>query len=199
MQSIARLIFLMLIFSVAACGTVKVRTPSYTPLTAGLDAYERGDYSKALEFLKPLAEGGEALAQVRLGNMYFLGLGVAEDDREAAKWLRKAAEQGDLEAQINLGTLYVMGAGVPQDYTEAARLFRVAAESGIGGAQFLLGMLYVYGKGVPEDLVQAYLWIELASEKGSKAALEMRETLRLKMTPEQISQAQQLRGNSQLK
>jgi uncharacterized protein len=184
------LAFMLLFFS--ACGIVKVRPPSQTPLAVGLDAYERGDYSTALEYLKPLAEQGEASAQVKLGNMYFLGLGVAEDDEEAAKWLLKAAEQKDLEAQMNLGTLYLMGAGVRQDYTEAARLFRIAAESGVGSAQFLLGMLYVYGKGVPEDLEQAYMWFELASENGSKAAREMRETLKGKMTPEQIGRAQVL-------
>lgn len=44
----------------------------------GLDAYNRGDYQAALREMRPLAEQGDARAQVNLGYMYEKGLGVAQ-------------------------------------------------------------------------------------------------------------------------
>ena len=43
------------------------------------------------------------------------GVGVAEDNIEAARWYRAAAEGGHARAQTNLGYLYAHGLGVPQD------------------------------------------------------------------------------------
>ena len=40
------------------------------------------------------AEQGDVDAQFNLGGRYFRGVGVPEDDTEAARWLRLAAEQG---------------------------------------------------------------------------------------------------------
>jgi len=177
---------------ISSCATTNRSIFNQGLLEAGADAYERGDYAEAYRQLKPLAERGDALAQTKLGNMYYLGLGVLEDDGEAARWFSEAANQGDPEAQVMLGTLYVLGTGVPQDYAEAARLFRMPAELGIGGAQFLLGMLYMNGNGVQEDSVQAYMWMELAVERGSKGAREARRILSEQMTPEQIGRAESM-------
>jgi len=44
------------------------------------------------------------------------GLGVPQDNQEAAKWYRLSAEQGIPEAQYNLGVIYGLGQEVPQDY-----------------------------------------------------------------------------------
>lgn len=56
--------------------------------------------------LRAGAEQGDAAAQFKLGVMYRLGQGVAQDDKQAAAWFRKAAEQGLAVAQVNLGLLY---------------------------------------------------------------------------------------------
>lgn len=183
-------IFIILIWLIHGCAISNRSTANRELQEAGADAYERGDYHEALHILEPLAEQGNALAQTKLGNMYYLGLGVPEDDGEAARWFSKAANQGDPEAQVMLGTLYVLGTGVSQDYGEAARMFRFPAEQGIGGAQFLLGMLYMDGTGVPKDSVQAYAWMELAVQRGSKAAREARRILSEQMTSEQIDRAE---------
>ncbi len=39
-------------------------------------AYERGDAAEAVRLLRPLADGGDANAQVQLGGMYHQGYGV---------------------------------------------------------------------------------------------------------------------------
>ena len=91
-------------------------------------AYERQDYSAALQLCRPLAEQGDARAQLSLGGMYYNGQGVQQDYSEAAKWTRKAAEQGYAPAQAHLGVLYWNGQGVPQDVVLAYMWLSLAAE-----------------------------------------------------------------------
>lgn len=174
----------------AGCGTVGFHKAAERNLQAGVAAYEIGDYARALYYLEPLAEQGDSVAQTKLGNMYYLGLGVPEDNGKAAEWFRKASARGDLEAQMMLATLYMMGAGVSQNTEEAAKLLRDPAEWGIGGAQFLLGILYMNGEGVPRDLVRAYMWMELADQRGSRAAGEALRLMAAEMSARQIARAE---------
>jgi TPR repeat protein len=90
-------------------------------------AYKRQDYSAALQLCRPLAEHGDARAQLSLGGMYYNGQGVQQDYPEAAKWTGKAAEQGYAPAQAHLGVLYWNGQGVPQDVVLAYMWLSLAA------------------------------------------------------------------------
>lgn len=101
----------------------------------GVAAAKRGDYATALKEWRPLAETGDAKAQINLGIMYFQGKGVAHDNSEAAKWLQKAAVQGLAAAQSNLGVLYREGLGVKRNYHQAMAWFRLAADQGNTDAQ----------------------------------------------------------------
>ena len=89
----------------------------------GLNAYNSGDFTTALEVWKIVAERGDADAQFGLGYMYDNGEGVLQDYEEAAKWYRKAAEQGNAYAQYNMGVSYEQGQGVPQDSKEAFKWY----------------------------------------------------------------------------
>ena len=90
-------------------------------------ADQKGDYATELQILRPLAEQGNALAQLGLGLMYAKGQGVPQDYAQALVWTRKAAEQGDARAQFDLGLTYANGKGVPQDYVRAHMWFNIAA------------------------------------------------------------------------
>lgn len=59
-----------------------------------------------MNWYRKAAELGLADAQAKLGLMYFQGIGVDRDAREALRWFRKAAEQGNAGAQNNLGVMY---------------------------------------------------------------------------------------------
>jgi uncharacterized protein len=76
--------------------------------SSGLSAYNSGDYIAAFRDWYPLAERGDAPAQAGLGFLFHKGLGVAQDDVEAASWFEKAAGKGQAEAQLLLGTLYFL-------------------------------------------------------------------------------------------
>ena len=116
-----------------------VGVSSAADFNTGVNAYQRGDFATALREWTPLAQQGDARAQIMLGDMYGFGRGVAQDYVEAARLWRLAAEQGHASAQYNLGWMYHNGEGVRQDYVEAARLYRLAAEQGHALAQFSLG------------------------------------------------------------
>ncbi len=95
-----------------ACTDERARTGA--AYTAGVTAYDQGDYATALREWRPLAEQGDAEAQYNLGLMYL----ATKDKAEAVKWYRKAAEQGNADAQFFLGFMYEAGRGVPQDYAK---------------------------------------------------------------------------------
>lgn len=103
------------------------------PAEAGVDegkaAFDRGDYATAYRELLPLAQTGDARAQVFLGYMYSQGQGVNQSYAEAMKWYRMAADRGSASAQNNLGLMFEKGQGVVQDYVQAHMWYNLAAAS----------------------------------------------------------------------
>ena len=75
-------------------------------LQDGLYSHDAGEYDSAKQLLLPLAEQGNALAQLVIGSMYELGKGVQQDYSEAAKWYKLSAEQGNAGAQNLLGLFF---------------------------------------------------------------------------------------------
>jgi TPR repeat protein len=96
------------------------------PLEDADAALMRGDFASALSLLRPLAEQGNADAQISLGNMHFEGNGVPLNTAEAVKWYTLAADHGNANAQMTLGFLYEYGDAVPQDYVQAYKWFALA-------------------------------------------------------------------------
>jgi uncharacterized protein len=156
------------------------------------EAYDQEDCATAVSEMRPLAEDGNAAAQVNLGLHYYNGQGVPQNYVLARQWWEKAAAQGHAGAQVSLGTLSLMGYGVPKDYQQAMRWFRLAADQDDALAQMKLGVIYERGDGIPPDFVQAHKWYNLAAAKGEKDSAVQRELLSKRMTPDQIAEAQQV-------
>jgi len=102
--------------------------------------------------------------------------------------LVKRAKTGDAKWEYELGIYFYYSIFADRDQTlaMAVRWFRKAAEQGYKPAQSYLGECYASGNGVPQDFVQAYKWYNLASAQAE------RDALAIKMTREQIAEAQQL-------
>ena len=156
------------------------------------DAYAAGDYELALKNWRPLAETGDAPAQVNLGVMYSQGHGVVQDDKEAARWYKLAADQGYSPAQWRLAIMYKTGTGIIQNYEEAFKLYKLVAEQGDAYAQNALGFMFSNGFGVPQDNVKAYLWFTVAGDSGYGLGSRYRDQIAKKMTPEDITKAQEM-------
>ena len=133
---------------------------------AGRAAYINGDYARALEILKPLAEDGNSEAQKLLGIMYDYGHGVKVDPKRALEWYTKSAEQGDPAVQFKVGAKYFRGDGAERNYKEAAKWWELAANGGQGDAQFNLGLMYFRGLGVKHDDARAVELFRRAAEHG---------------------------------
>jgi len=71
------------------------------------------DQGPSVTSLRLAADNGDAVAQYNLGRRYELGLGVEQDDREAARLYHLAADQGNAEAQYSLGHMPENGRGEP--------------------------------------------------------------------------------------
>ena len=121
-----------------------------------------------------MAEQGDALAQYNLGNCYFDGDGVEQDDEEAVKWYRKSAEQGNAMAQYRLGDCYLNGDGVDKNEREAVEWYRRAAEQDNPDSQYKLGECCYNGVGVAKNFEEAVEWFLRAADfDNSKAQYKL--------------------------
>jgi TPR repeat protein len=84
------------------------------------------------------------------------------------------------------------GAIKQKDYDAAVAPCTKAAEQGTPQAQYELGLMYATGSGVPKDHILAFLWLDLAATQGHKDAAGARDTVRKRMIPEQIDEAERL-------
>jgi TPR repeat protein len=134
-------------------------------LKQGALAYSKGDLPGAVNHLRPLAEGGHALAQ------YLLGVALANakppllNVAEGEGWLMKSAAQGNIAAMRDLGQLSMFGKS-PPNRAEAEKWLLAAANRGDEQAQHLLGVFYLDAKGSERRPSEAYKWLLLASQRG---------------------------------
>lgn len=112
------------------------------------------------------AADDNAQAQMVLGGMYEIGLGVARNDEKCAYWWQRASNNGHLNATKALGSMYFSGRGVPQDYAKAMQLYLKAAEGGHPHAIKYVALGYKRGMGLPQDDAKAAEWADKAAELG---------------------------------
>jgi len=158
-------------------------------------AYIRGDYIVAFSAYQRAANRGNAGAQYNLGLMFLNGQGTNPDPRQAANWFQRAADQGSAAAQRKLGMMYRDGLGVRKSQTEAFSLFEAAAMKRDSEAQFFLGIAFRDGHGIVQDFVRAHMWLNISSASNNDArnlSAEFRDQLAIKMTPQQIAEAQRM-------
>ena len=151
---------------------------SVTTLAAGLLAMGNVAYAQQTGLqnagidatLLVQANGGDAAAQVAVGESYQVGKGVPKDLQQAAAWYQKAADKKDIAGELHLAALYRDGGkGFARDMAQAAEWYRRAADQGEVEAQATMGTLYSMGQGVQVNYVEAYYWLDLAAAvKGPK-------------------------------
>jgi hypothetical protein len=183
------------IVGATVCGVILAAGPTRAGFDDGLAAYASGDYAAALTAWLPLAEGGDAVAQLRVGLMLRDRQGVRWRDFEAAaSWFRRAARQGSVEARYALGRLHYEGFLVPRDSAEMRLMLEVAARHDHAAAQLTLGVIFEYGfDDIAADLTQALKWYELAARHGvaevDAKVQRLRPRVRAKMSDGQIAAA----------
>ena len=133
---------------------------------AGIDAWQRGDYSAAVEIWHPLAMAGDADASFNLGQAYRLGRGVSVDLGTAQSWLERAASKDHLDAQTTLGLLLFQNG----NQAEGLKWLKGAAEKGDPRALLVYGTALFNGDGVSQDPVLGYAYVSRAAAQGLEPA-----------------------------
>jgi len=98
-------------------------------LSAGVTAFQHGDYIRAADKLGRPAQRGNARAEALLGYMYANGLGTPQSYPLAVDLLEHSAERGNPTAQYFLGLMYDKGQGVIQDDVIAYKWLSLAASN----------------------------------------------------------------------
>jgi hypothetical protein len=114
----------------------RVKKPPPSPGTAMPPSFARGAIAN---FQEP-EQNDDAEASWELALAYLKGVGVQQDERQAAKCLKKAANLGDPRAQTALSDLYLRGIGVKRDYVRAYTWASIAAGE-LGGEEERLAAL----------------------------------------------------------
>jgi hypothetical protein len=107
-------------------------------VASGQQAFDKGDYTRAMSEWQSAADKGDAEGQLGLGKLYEFGLGdLAQNYKRADFWYRKAADQNNAEAQYRLALIWAVGADdFPPDLAEAYKWLVLAAESkGVWGTR----------------------------------------------------------------
>ena len=184
----------------AAAAPAALAAKSAWPPIADWDLKRNGaPPTKIMRAWRKAAAGGHAVAQLNLGICFFMGLGVAKDEKAGAGLLAqsaaqgcagaqctlglitqdvkaafvcfaKAAAQGSANAAFSLGLFFEQGCGATQDFKAAAKWFAVAAAKNVADAQYKLGCLLNTGVGVSQDSVAAATWFAKAAAQGHAGA-----------------------------
>ena len=143
--------------------------PSAPTITAGPNYI-----TLTITALTELALSGDIKAQIKLGERYYFGEGVAVNHIHASVYFRFAAELGNESAQFNLGTMYLQGEGVEKNEIQAIFWYQKAAKQHNSQAQYNLGRMYQTGDGVPKDELQAVnFFLDSADLGNADAQLEL--------------------------
>jgi uncharacterized protein len=137
---------------------------------AGIDAWQRADYSGAVAIWRPLADKGDPDAEFNLGQAYRLGRGVPTNLAAAKTWFERAANQGHVDAETTLGLLLFQNG----DQSEGLTWLKKAALQGEPRALLVYGTALVNGDGVAQDPILGYAYVSRAAAEGLEPA---RQTL----------------------
>jgi TPR repeat protein len=126
------------------------------------DLVQSDRFQEAYEHCLPLAEAGDAEAQMYVGWMHHVGKGVEKDLEEAERWYRRALPAQSPRVEFFLASIYWEKGqrDKENEWLERAASKRSAA------ALYELGRVYRFGSGVPADPQKSRNYYEDAARLG---------------------------------
>ena len=187
----------MLRISLLAGATLLAAVPAMADVKAGVDAWSRGDYAKAIAEWKGPADRGDSDAMFNLGQAYKLGRGVPVDLVRAEDLFGKAAAKGHIQAADNYGLLLFQRG----EQARAMPYIKAASDRGDPRSQYLLGIAHFNGDNVAKDWVRAYALVSLAQQAGlaqaAPALSQMDKYVPLDQRQQSVNLASQLASAAQ--
>ncbi len=161
-----------------------IAAPALADIKAGVEAWNRGDYARAVAEWRGPALAGDPDAEYNMGQAYKLGRGVPADLPQAESWYQKAAAQGHTMAQDNYGLALF------QDGRKADALpwLEKSAARDEKRTELVLGTMLFNGDAVPKDWVRAYALVNRSSQQGLPQASNTLAQMDGYLSPEQRQQ-----------
>jgi TPR repeat protein len=154
-----------------------------------------------------------AFAQFRLGWMYSQGLGIEKDETKAAEYYLKSFSNNDISSACNLGMLFYAEGVVGKNISLSENLLFISSDAGVAKAQVMLAWLhteeefasfehFIYKNDI-EDLKWVLLSMRAETDRDpypesrltereiENTALALQKRLTERMSPAQITQAEQ--------
>ncbi len=153
-------------------------------LQKAVDAIIENDFKRAIKLLLPLSKNGNASAQFYIGSLYFNGLGVIANEKEADKLhlssikiLKEQAENSNKEAISILGRILADGVQIKNtNFLEELKWLKLASSYGCREASFILGNIYNTGHKINNtnesdffpiiNKKEAFKWFKISAEQG---------------------------------
>ncbi|MGX7874098.1 tetratricopeptide repeat protein [Mesorhizobium sp. ORM6] len=133
-------------------------------------AGDTNDGASVAGWFEAAASSGDLIAAFNLGLCFAKGVGVRQDEGQAAHWLRRAAE-GVAEAQYMYARLLQDGRGVAANPAQARIWFARAAEAGVLDARVALAEMLLNGRGGSRQPGAAMQLFERAAVDGHAGAM----------------------------
>lgn len=140
------------------------------------------------EWIRRLADEGDARAQFLHAYHLQHGLGGEKDVGAAIFYYLKAAVQGDADANYALGSLFLDPEKGFYNPTEAVKYLR-AAGTGHNPALDRLGNVYSRGEGVPVNYAEAMKYYRVAAERGFASSQYNMGVMNMVLSPQNHAEA----------
>jgi len=160
------------ICDVAARNHPNIPRMRFNLATALYDRGEPGDYERVHDLTWALVNEGYAPAGITLGNLYFLGDGVAEDFETASHFMEMAEAGGFVAASAILAYRDLIDDSRTMFRGQAFMTLTGLCQQGDVTAQYLLGAAQLFGEGVRQNVQSGLHWSELAGQAGHPYAYE---------------------------
>ena len=126
------------------------------------------DVAAAVRWLGAGIRAGDTDCMIDLGNLYFEGEDLDQDNDKALQLYEAAAAKGDALGAYNAGLVYEADG---ENLTRALDWYRRAAEAGDEGGMYKVAQAYQLGRGVTADASLAVAWMKRAADAGSLEAM----------------------------
>ncbi len=151
-------------------GAIGASAQDTSLLDEAIALHDAGEYGRAFEIFKPLAEAGVIKAQNRLAHMYYWGEGTAKNPEMHHEWAMRSAMLGDPYGQFDVATAYFSGRLFPADPEVGMVWLNKSVEGGDSYALHGLGMAYIHGDGVARDVERGTALVAQAAANGDPNA-----------------------------
>jgi len=148
--------------------------------------FEQGEYEPSFKVLEPIAISGHRHAQAEIASMYANGLGAPYDMAMAIVWYEKSAAQGNLKAMSTLGEIYNSPESGYRNLEKARASWEKCALRLRKSCILSLAIMLQDQRNQQYDQIKATAWIDIAVDQLVPGALEYRDAMVLKASPEQL-------------